>query len=1180
MKRNITSNSLTDVHEEVVRLYSALDAAGIGTWSLDPASNELLWDERCQQMLGLVPGEAVYVTDGFKYIHPDDLPAVRKGFALAMDPAIRAPFELECRTSGLTGDQPRWIYCKGKAYFNEHGTPERLSGIVQDITGAMQSRELIATSEQLAQMALNGADAGIFRIMLRTDDIEYSPTFALIVTGDEKAVLNRADFIRHVHPDDRKLRKLAYEEAERTGRLYYESRVIWNDGSIHWMRVTGRYLADATGRHYLFTGTALDITAETEAGQQKEIFNSLIAASHDWMGIAATDGGLEFINTSGLALQGIDAGKVATLHLKDICTIASGKILMEEALPGVLATGQWEGRLEFCHLHRKRILIPVYLKLTLQDRVADKGVQSIIAVGRDLRGQEAALQAVRESEALFRNVTNSSPTGLWLSDKEGGLTYLNRTLTEWTGMAYKDLLGVGWAYAIIDEDRPRSTVAFQAAIATRTHYDVEFRIKKGDGRVIWCRAAGDPYFNDDGSYAGYAGFCMDIDDQVAAVNAFRESEARFRSIVEQAPMAIGLLSGREMIVEVGNAAIFALWGKDPSIVGLPLIQALPELEGQPFLTLLANVLATGKPFYGNSTLAKLVRNGIMEDAYFDFAYTPLRDDRGALSGVMVLATEVTEQVIARKRVEESEAKFRALIAEAPVATCFFTGREMRVEIANSTMLEYWGKDETAIGQALETVLPELKGQPFPDLLDKVYTTGQSYSERAARAQLLVDGELRTYYFNYTYKPLRNAAGEVYGVINMASDVTAQVLDRRKLEDAESSLRSAIELAELATWQWNLAEDELVYSERLREWFGFTAEETSYNTFYNPIIEEDRERIRKAMDHALSPEGGGHYNEEYRVKDYRTGQLRFIHALGRVNYGTDGQPLRISGTAQDVTRQREARFALERQVQERTEELLAVNEELKAANEELNNANQLLMHSNEELAQYAYVASHDLQEPLRKIRMFSGMLSKAPLAREHSRLIAKIGQSSERMTMLIRDLLDFSRLLKAEAHMNMIDLNLVASAVVNDFELAIEEKSALVAVGELPIIEGVALQMNQLFYNLLSNALKFTAADRIPQISITSRPATSAEVRAHISRPAHDAPYYRITFSDNGIGFEPQYAEQIFEVFKRLHGRDYYPGSGIGLALCRRIVANHHGHLNATSTPGIGTIFHVLLPGIQ
>jgi PAS domain S-box-containing protein len=410
-------------------------------------------------------------------------------------------------------------------------------------------------------------------------------------------------------------------------------------------------------------------------------------------------------------------------------------------------------------------------------------------------------------------------------------------------------------------------------------------------------------------------------------------------------------------------------------------------------------------------------------------------------------------------------------------------------------------------------------------------------------------------------------------------MTGQVLARQRLEEAQATMRGAIELAELGTWHINVATGILEYSERLRYWFGIDPNEViTIERAYHAIREADRPLIQASMQHALTPGTNGIYDVEYTVEAAATGRERIIHAQGKAFYKDDGTVYKVSGTAQDVTAQRTVQLALEQEVQERTEELQVLNEELSATNEDLHETNEQLTHSNEELAQYAYVASHDLQEPLRKIRMFSGMLEEQEnLTEESRRLVSKIVQSSGRMSLLIRDLLDFSRLLKSDSLMRPVDLVQVMTEVTGDFELTIEEKKAEIKIGTLPVVEGVALQMNQLLYNLLSNALKFTRDDLPPVITIDSHPMAFDDAKKGVVTPRPYSNYYHITFTDNGIGFDAQYAEQIFEVFKRLHGRDIYPGSGIGLALCRRIVSNHSGYMYVESEVGKGTTFHIILP---
>ena len=235
----------------------------------------------------------------------------------------------------------------------------------------------------------------------------------------------------------------------------------------------------------------------------------------------------------------------------------------------------------------------------------------------------------------------------------------------------------------------------------------------------------------------------------------------------------------------------------------------------------------------------------------------------------------------------------------------------------------------------------------------------------------------------------------------------------------------------------------------------------------------------------------------------------------------------------------------------------------------------LENRNRELEQFAYVTSHDLQEPLRKIRTFTEIIQKNegnPAV--VSRYFEKINRSAERMTNLIKSVLNYSRLSRGNGGFVDVDLNEIMTQVQADFELLIAEKNATVQVDNLPVIRGDHQQLEQLFSNLVSNALKFTNSD--PVIRIQSRSVGHEQI---INRPEHvpDQRYVEVLVADNGIGFEPRYADLIFTMFQRLQDTQDYAGTGIGLALCKKIIENHQGFITATSEPGKGANFYVYFP---
>ncbi|NCI46315.1 PAS domain-containing sensor histidine kinase [Sediminibacterium soli] len=249
-------------------------------------------------------------------------------------------------------------------------------------------------------------------------------------------------------------------------------------------------------------------------------------------------------------------------------------------------------------------------------------------------------------------------------------------------------------------------------------------------------------------------------------------------------------------------------------------------------------------------------------------------------------------------------------------------------------------------------------------------------------------------------------------------------------------------------------------------------------------------------------------------------------------------------------------------------------ERKLAEDQLRQYNRELEAQNKELEQFAYIASHDLQEPLRKIRTFTEVLEKNIGDPDQAKkYLEKISSSARRMTQLVQSVLDYSRLSAKELVLERVDLNQMLTNVKTDLELLIAERQVTIRSGRLPVVKGIPVQLQQLFFNLISNAVKFS--DKMPVIEIHSRKLKPRESRAYKElEPGMD--YVELEFRDNGIGFEQQYADRIFTIFQRLHGQKSYPGTGIGLALCQKIADNHHGHIRAESEPGKGASFFVYL----
>lgn len=280
---------------------------------------------------------------------------------------------------------------------------------------------------------------------------------------------------------------------------------------------------------------------------------------------------------------------------------------------------------------------------------------------------------------------------------------------------------------------------------------------------------------------------------------------------------------------------------------------------------------------------------------------------------------------------------------------------------------------------------------------------------------------------------------------------------------------------------------------------------------------------------------------------RTKGVRWLHTKKIPIRDENGEPVYLLGISEDIT---ERKLAEEAKVR---------------AEEELRRSAADLARSNAELEQFAYVASHDLQEPLRKIQAFSDLLVKtsgAVLGAESSDYVQRIQGAAGRMRSLIQDLLTLSRVTSKARPFVPVDLSAIARETLADLEVPVAESKAVVEVRDLPAVHADPSQMRQLFQNLIGNALKFRQKDAPPRIAVTGRP---------------DGEQVEISFADNGIGFDERYADRIFKPFQRLHAKDRYPGTGIGLAIVKKIVDRHGGAVRVTSAPGRGATFFVTLP---
>ncbi|HKG07788.1 MAG TPA: ATP-binding protein, partial [Pedobacter sp.] len=376
----------------------------------------------------------------------------------------------------------------------------------------------------------------------------------------------------------------------------------------------------------------------------------------------------------------------------------------------------------------------------------------------------------------------------------------------------------------------------------------------------------------------------------------------------------------------------------------------------------------------------------------------------------------------------------------------------------------------------------------------------------------------------------------------------------KLKINETLLREAELVSHSGSWEWADGKEFVLWSDEMYNIHGFLPHSIFVNfAVYQALVhEDDLEAFSKNFFNA----GGSKapFKINYRIVR-PSGEVR--HVLTTAEYKKIGiNNFAYIGNTQDVTELREAQVQLE-------EKVIALNR------------------SNQDLEQFAYVASHDLQEPLRKIQAFGDRLRDKyaeQLGAEALDYLQRMRNAAERMRALISDLLTFSK--ATREHKNFVKLNLteLIDKTVREFDFTMESKKATIDVHVDLEAEGIPSQLMQLFQNLIGNALKFTDPGISPVIEITGNTKYGHELQLPEGNPAQA--YAVIAVRDNGIGFKEEEAQKIFDIFQRLHSRAQYSGTGIGLAICKKITDNHSGFIVANSKPGEGSIFTVILPKKQ
>ena len=483
-----------------------------------------------------------------------------------------------------------------------------------------------------------------------------------------------------------------------------------------------------------------------------------------------------------------------------------------------------------------------------------------------------------------------------------------------------------------------------------------------------------------------------------------------------------------------------------------------------------------------------------------------------------------------------------IVDNTPLPIAVYTGNELKIELANPAMIKAWGKGTDVIGKKYIDIVPEIENQQIFQQALTVFETGIPFHATSKKVDLVIDSILKTFYFNYSFIPLFDKENKVYGVMNTGTDVTDLHDANQRFQSSDERLRMAIESSGMGTYEIDLATEKIQTCGNFNTIWSVEGEVPN-ETLIAKLHPEDQLLREQAHKKANST---GKISYEARIMN-QDQTFKWVKVNGKIIYD-NGTPITIIGIVQDIDQQRQFEQELKKQVAQSTQEL---------------------RRSNDDLMHFANIVSHDLKEPVRKIKTFNTLLqnnSDTGFNEISKKYLKKVDQSAERMQTIIEGILAYSTMDKKKQPVENINLDEVIENIKIDLELIINEKGAILIKSELPDVQGAPILIHQLFYNLIHNALKFSKTGRPPRVTISSY---------SIKNDENDS--IQINIKDNGIGIDSSHCERIFNAFERLHSKDEYEGNGLGLSLCKKIVERHHGTIKALGEKDNGAEFIVTLP---
>lgn len=753
----------------------------------------------------------------------------------------------------------------------------------------------------------------------------------------------------------------------------------------------------------------------------------------------------------------------------------------------------------------------------------------------DITKYKKVEESLIKSDTLFRGLFNQNSVGIVQVNPNGKFTLVNDKFCHIVGRTKEDLFKISLYDIIYHDDLFESINLLKKLLDDGVSFSVEKRYRKGDGSIVWVNNNVSLVSDIEGKPIILA-ICQDITERKQAEAALQESEERFRSLAEASGILIAQGDANGKVIYFNHE-----WEEFTG-------RTLNELYKYGWQDLFhpddkaASISAFQEVYTKRNILNREFRLWNHKKGYrwILAIASPRYEPNGAFAGYISSCIDITERKLAEEALVEKEFQFRTLIEEATIATALYTGKEHKIKYANEMMLGYWGKSNSVIGKSLVEAIPEFKGNSFFEVLDDVYNNGNLYFVKEEKIDIPVDGKLKTYYYNYTVKALRDQKGKIYGIHHMAIDVTDQVIAKNYIKESEERFRILADASPLLVWALN-SDGSLKYVNKFTlDFLGINLDQFKSTYWAAYIHPDDLEDTKKLIQEGIK--GRKILKIEHRFLRH-DGEYRWLLSQGGPSYYPNGELYGYVGSSVDITDRKQAEKSLE-----------IKNSQLTRTNNDLDN--------------FIYTASHDLKAPIINIEGLVNALNSSFTQHcekndEVEMMIGMIQQSVDRFKETIKDLTEIAKVQNSgEEDLSELSFNDMLDEVKLNIKSLIDEDHAIILseFSQAPSIYFSKKNLRSIIYNLISNAIKYKSAERPVVVKVaTSKP---------------DPEHVLLTVEDNGLGIKESDKWKVFTMFKRLH--QHVEGTGVGLSIVKKIIDNNGGVIDIDSEIGRGTTFKVYI----